>query len=42
MHTAGKSNIYNTGNPGIKKSNTFTFPLNHQGILIPHPDDPLS
>ena len=28
MHTAGKGNLYNTGNPGIKKSNTFIFPLN--------------
>ena len=42
MHAAGKGNIYNTKNPGIGKLNTLTFPLDRQGILIPHPGYPLS
>ena len=42
MHVAGRGDIYNTENPGIRKSNTFTFPLDRQGILIPCPGYPLS
>ena len=42
MHAVGKGNIYNTENPGIRKSNTLTFPLDYQGILIPRPGYPLS
>ena len=42
MHAAGKGDIYDVGNPGIGKSNTLTFPLNRQGILILRPDYPLS
>ena len=34
MYAAGKSNIYNTENPGIGKANTFTSLLGNQGILI--------
>ena len=35
MHAAGKGNIYNTGNPGIGKSNTLIFLPGNQGISIP-------
>ena len=37
MYIAGKGNIYNTENPGIGNVNTFTFPLDYQGISIPRP-----
>ena len=42
MHAAGKGDIYDAENPGIGKSNAFTFPLDYQGILIPYLDYPLS
>ena len=42
MHVAGKGNIYNTENPGIRKANTFTSLLNNQGILIPRLGHPPS
>ena len=42
MHIAGKGDIYNVKNLGIKKLNTLIFPLYCQGILIPHPGYPLS
>ena len=38
MYIARKGNIYNAENPGIGKLNTFTFPLNRQGTLIPRLD----
>ena len=42
MHAAGKGNVYNAENPGIGKSNTFTFSLDYQGTLIPRPGYSLS
>ena len=42
MYAAGKGDVYNAENPGIGKSNTLTFPLNCQGILISRPGYPLS
>ena len=42
MHVAGKGDVYDAENPGIGKSNTLTFLLNRQGILIPRPGYPLS
>ena len=42
MHVAGKGDVYDAENPGIGKSNAFTFPLDRQGILIPRPGYPLS
>ena len=32
MHAAGKGNVYDTENPGIGKSNTFTVTGSHVAI----------
>ena len=41
MHAARKGDIYNAGNPGIGKSNTFISLPGNQGILIPRLSHPL-
>ena len=41
MHAAGKGDVYDAGNPGIKKSNALISLPGNQGILIPRLGHPL-